>query len=115
MKRTFILKKDLPDVEAGAEFVLGKDIDAYYLTSDKTGTRYNCYSYPKDFVENNKDWFTEKVQKPPLGLMPFKIHNEIRLKNIEEAILRYSEFGYDAPQEWISEMQSLKAYFNGLK
>lgn len=111
--RTFILKRDLPDVEAGAEFTLGKAIDAYYLTSDKTGTKYNCYVYPKDYVEQNKEWFSEKVQKPPLGLIPLWLYNEMRLKNINDAIERYRMEEYDIPQEWIAEKQSLDAYVQG--
>lgn len=59
--KTYILLKDLPDVKAGAKFELGRDADAYYLISDKTGTKYNCYCYPVDFVENNTEWFKEAV------------------------------------------------------
>lgn len=60
--KTAILLKDLPDAPAGSIFSLGKDLNAYYLTSDKTGTRYNCYSYPKGFVETHTDWFMIKRQ-----------------------------------------------------
>jgi len=59
-KTVYILQHHLPDVQKGAEFCLGKALDAYYLTSDKTGTGYNCYCYPKVFVENNPDWFKLK-------------------------------------------------------
>jgi len=57
--KKYRLLKDLPDVLAGAVFELGKGLDAYYLTSDKTITRYNCYCYPKEWVENKPDWFSE--------------------------------------------------------
>lgn len=62
---TYILQKDLPDVKAGAKFELGKATDAFYLTSDKTGTKYNAYVYPLDFVRNNPEWF--KKEEPVQG------------------------------------------------
>lgn len=55
--KTYILQKDLPDVKAGAKFEIGASNDGYYLTSDKTGTKYNSYWYPIFFVENNPEWF----------------------------------------------------------
>lgn len=61
-KPVYKLLKDLPDVKAGAIFEMGQALDAYYLTSDKTGTKYNCYCYPTEFVENANDWF--QLQQP---------------------------------------------------
>ena len=74
----YILKKDLPDVKAGAMFEMGAATDAYYLTSDKTETKYNCYCYPISFVQNNSEWFErfETVENPSLGLMPFWLPRE---------------------------------------
>lgn len=66
MNSTYILKKDLPDCKVGAEFSFGNEGDVYFLSSDKTGTGYNCYAYPKEFVENNTDWF--QLKKEPLFL-----------------------------------------------
>ena len=57
MKKKYKLLKDLPDVKAGEFFELGKDMDAYFLTSNKTETKFNCYMYPANFVENNTEWF----------------------------------------------------------
>lgn len=53
------------------------------------------------------------MEKPSLGLKPMWLHNEERLKEINEAISRYGEAGMDIPDEWIGEMQSLQAYVNG--
>ncbi len=30
--------------------------------------------------------------KPPLGIIPFRVHNEIRLSNINDAIKRWEDF-----------------------
>ncbi|KKL63994.1 hypothetical protein LCGC14_2169520 [marine sediment metagenome] len=65
MRKSYVLLKDLPDVKAGAIFKLGAVMDAYYLTADKTGTRCNCYMYPKEFVENSPDWFRCKKESEP--------------------------------------------------
>jgi hypothetical protein len=107
--KTYILQKDLPDVKAGAEFKLGVALDAYFLTSDKTGTKYNCYSYPKDFVENTPDWFkaVPDLDKPPLGLMPKYLHDEKRLDDIREAMGRWDNACKTIPQEWINEEKEL--------
>lgn len=107
--KTYILQKDLPDVKAGAEFKLGRDSDAYYLTSNKTGTKYNCYCYPKSFVENNSEWFKEvpDLDKPPLGLMPKYLHDEKRFEDIRNAMGRYADAGKVVPQEWIDEEKEL--------
>lgn len=66
MKPAYILQNDLPDVKAGAEFTIGDALDVYFLSSDKTVTKHNCYTYPKKFVENNPVWFRlkEEEQKP---------------------------------------------------
>jgi len=116
MRKNYTLLKDLPDVKAGAIFEIGITLDAYYLTSDKTGTKYNCYCYPKDFVENNSEWFKFNMQKPPLGIIPMWLHNEKRYDALMDAIKRYKEAGYDDEvfiKEWVAEAQSLFAYLKG--
>ena len=46
-------------------------------------------------------------QKPPLGLRPKSIVNEHRVKEISEAISRYTSAHYALPLEWIQEYNEL--------
>lgn len=47
----------------------------------------------------------ECVTKPPLGLKPEYLWNEDRLKQIIEALQRYSEAGEELPIAWLIELQ----------
>jgi hypothetical protein len=49
----------------------------------------------------------EEPAKPPLGLMPKKIHNELRLNDIVAAIVRYMNNKEQIPEEWIKEYNEL--------
>lgn len=57
------------------------------------------------------DWYqeqsTEKAQKPPLGLRPRFIVAEHRVREIDEAIQRYAEAGWDIPAAWVEERADL--------
>lgn len=54
-----------------------------------------------------------KKEKPPIGLLPFKLHNEFRLNDLNKAIKRFQDAGKSIPKEWEAEHQSLTAYFKG--
>lgn len=43
-------------------------------------------------------------EKPPLGLMPRKIHLNHRQRDIVKAIARYQEKGSPLPTEWLQEL-----------
>lgn len=111
---TYILQKDLPDVKAGEKFELGKSMDAYYLASNKTETKYNCYAYPVYFVENNPEWFKKEEQlvRPPIGLKPLWLVKEQRLRDIQQAISRFNEANYAIPEEWQIEIKELTEWLN---
>jgi len=47
-----------------------------------------------------------KVDKPPLGLMPKRIHDQHRQGEIMSAITRYLEVGKTPPKEWALEFAS---------
>ena len=49
---------------------------------------------------------TSTSKRPPLGLMPKKIHDEKRIESILEAMIRYTKEGKSIPPEWISELWS---------
>lgn len=48
-----------------------------------------------------------KAEKPPLGLMPQKIHLELRRDEIQAAIDRYIDAGSIIPREWTDELLSI--------
>lgn len=60
--------------------------------------------------ENNSKRYTN-TKKPPIGLTPKKFWNETvkisRLKDIEEAISRYTSGKYEIPVEWIEEYNEI--------
>lgn len=45
------------------------------------------------------------MKKPPLGLMPKKIWEKIRINELLAAMRRYSEVNKPIPIEWISELE----------
>ena len=51
----------------------------------------------------------ELMQKPPLELMPKKLHNEQRYSAVERAISNYYFSGLTVPAEWINEFNDLLA------
>jgi len=49
----------------------------------------------------------EKVEKPPLGLMPERFHKRYRMLDILAAMRRYVDAGKYVPDEWIGELVGL--------
>jgi hypothetical protein len=50
---------------------------------------------------------TTRFQKPPIGVMPRKLHAENRMLDILLAITRYIKVGRQFPGEWIDELNDL--------
>lgn len=48
-----------------------------------------------------------KTQKPPLGVMPRRIHDEKRRQELGGAIARYIEAGLPVNLEWVKEYNEL--------
>lgn len=44
--------------------------------------------------------------KPPIGIIPKWMHDEIRRDSIKDAIARYLDAGLKIPEEWVSEYNS---------
>ena len=55
--------------------------------------------------DNNKN------TKPPLGVMPRNLHDEARLKELLEAVLRYLDAKRKINPEWIQEINDLLKRF----
>ena len=53
------------------------------------------------------DYPTITVPIPPLGLRPKYIHNKTRIKEILDAMKRYSEQRFPIPIEWVEELKEL--------
>ena len=47
------------------------------------------------------------TEKPPLGLTPKFIHRDRRVREIVEAMFRYTTDGLDFPAEWAEELLEL--------
>ncbi len=108
--KTYILQKDLPDVKSGAEFKLSSDGATYFLSpinnKNKLTKFYNCYAYPKAFIENNTDWFKEK-EEPPITLFEIRGYTN---KQIFIITANYENLDYSEKiavlkrlRQWISE------------
>ena len=50
---------------------------------------------------------TDIKKQPPVGLKPRWLHEEQRLKEVKEAILRYIDAGVAIPKEWMEEYEEL--------
>ena len=51
----------------------------------------------------------EPVKMPPLGLRPRRIVESLRIREILEAMDRYSQESKRIPEEWIAELSELTA------
>lgn len=53
-----------------------------------------------------------ELKQPPIGIIPLFIHNEKRLKALNEAISRYKDAECKIPDEWLTEKSELEEYIN---
>jgi ribosomal protein S27E len=51
-----------------------------------------------------------KQSKPPLGIMPRRIHDSIRARELVNAIERYIDACKEIPIEWVEEYNELTEY-----
>ena len=51
------------------------------------------------------------MNKSPLGVMPRFLHDELRIKDLKDAIERYVEAGMNYPPEWDEEIKELYARY----
>ena len=118
---TYILQKDLPDAIAGTKITWNetKQCFQYYrsnisqILSGEFRTKDEITYFYKEDVINNPDWFAKQIVKPPLGLIPYWAHTELRLKDINEAIARREGTQFEIPTEWLAEKSTLTSFING--
>ncbi len=60
------------------------------------------YIYKSDFYTSE-----ELGERPPIGLRPFRFIAESRIKEISEAMCRYSKAGKQIPMDWVNEYKEL--------
>jgi len=57
--------------------------------------------------------YHKNTQKPPIGVVPRLIHNEMvmenRMKALSDAINRYTKAKLPIPTEWVTEYNDLQA------
>ena len=53
------------------------------------------------------DYPTTTVSIPPFGLKPKYIHDKTRIREILDAMERYSEQRFPIPIEWVEELREL--------
>ena len=53
----------------------------------------------------------ERLEKPPLGLMPEQLFYRNRAIDICEAIQRYTEINKPIPNKWVKELTEIIANF----
>jgi hypothetical protein len=54
------------------------------------------------------------MDKPPIGIIPKRLWDELRMANLEAAIYRYFDAGLKVPSEWIDEYDCLRNYYGGI-
>ena len=52
-------------------------------------------------------------ENPPLGVKPRHIHDQSRMSDLFNAVLRYMTSGQRIPSEWIEEIDELLARYEG--
>ena len=76
---------------------------------------YDCDSYRK---HNNGRCdgviFKEVLVRPPIGIMPLRTHNALRLNALMETLQRYAESGSQVKVQWVQEVKSQIEYERSL-
>lgn len=80
--------------------------DRILSTSYDQDIQYNLLLEQFKIEQDNKEPAPEvpiKSIKPPIGLIPLKLHNEQRHNEVRNAICRYIEANLPVPEEWLEE------------
>ena len=69
----------------------------FSLDKDRWCYRCSCYA----------SFMKPKVEKPPIGIMPCKLHRQERMEIIIDAMQRYTKANIQIPKEWIEELNTI--------
>ena len=82
-----------------------------YIKEKIKDALYYAFIEKFDELEKSTDSFNKlrdsKLDKPPRGIIPRKIHREQRLKEIKEKIVEYQNDNRTVPVKWIIEYNDL--------
>lgn len=95
------IDKEVPNNYMGG---LSGDNEGYitYISGDFSGKNYfDDYKAEEIFLNGKK--------APPIGLRPKAIVDALRIKEILEAMTRYSDDGQKIPQEWLDELSIINS------
>ena len=97
--------------DAKLEIIKSKTLDGYSMTSDTSGVNVNgLYEYNLKFYSVSGNTLENKIKRPPIGLVPRKLHNESRIKDIIEAMSRFMYESKQIPLDWIDELYELSKW-----
>lgn len=68
-------------------------------------SNFRIFDEYKEFNEVKKQ--KQESSKPPLGLKPKYVHDELRIREIQDAIERYNAVNKEVPKEWEDELNNL--------
>lgn len=114
--------EDIGHIKSMQERYFSKGMCDFKFTDDhlvdfvKYVKQYSLTDPPsKEWIESVRSIFIvkKKITRPPLGLVPKWVRDEERLKEIKEAIDRYTAEFKSIPSEWVVEYNSLVEIING--
>lgn len=99
--------------DAPAWWIEEKNVLKKWLADEEDKKPTQEADFLNGILESERAWtfFGKSVAHPPLGIIPKKLHNEARLKDIHDAIGRYLLCNKDVPAEWLKEKMEIE---NGL-
>jgi len=80
----------------------------YLVENPRSLYKFNWWFFTKE--EREFERVQDYVPKPPLGIMPLRVHNATRLQALLDTLQRYSEAQKPALPEWIAEVKDLIEY-----
>lgn len=99
-KEQLVYLKSLDSKKKKRKFLLDCFIENIELFNEFNELLTNQFQFDGKWV---------KVQKPEIGIKPLWLHNELRLKEINDAIDRYVSNSQEIPSEWMFEKRLLES------
>lgn len=91
-----------------------KDFNQYVWFYDNENKEYvlrkKCtgqYAIPVELFDKWQSHLKSQIVEPPLGVIPRRLHDEHRIKDLKAAINRYLENNQEVSAEWIDEYNLL--------
>ncbi len=103
MNNINLIKKILPEIEAYRQIIHKKYIAEW--SEPKSDTPWILHRLDSLLIEINESFRVEKniLGKPPLGIKPEEVHNELRFKELTKTIKEYLDKEFTIPIKWLEE------------